>query len=129
MNKPSYSISIVLAAAALACAGSAAAATRLSEAQARYQQERAVCMNGTSNQDRATCLKEAGAAYQEARRGGLSTSGDSDLGQNATERCHTLPARDRKDCEMRMQGQGATTGSAQQGGILRELERPVAPRP
>ena len=128
MNKPSLSVGIVLAAAVLACAGTAGAATRQSQAQALYQQERAACMRGDTNQDRATCLKEANAAYQEARRGGLSASGDGDLGQNRTERCQALPRRDRKDCEMRMQGQGVTSGSAQQGGVLRELSRPVAPR-
>ncbi|MEO5672534.1 MAG: hypothetical protein ABIR26_17755, partial [Ramlibacter sp.] len=51
-------MTLALVAAALAWSGSAGAA-KLSEAQALYQQERAACMNGTSNQDRATCLKEA----------------------------------------------------------------------
>ena len=35
-------------------------------AQSRYQSERAVCLHGLSNQDKATCLKEAGAALAEA---------------------------------------------------------------
>ena len=42
------------------------------DAQARYQQERAACLAGQTGQDRATCLKEAGAALAEARRGKLS---------------------------------------------------------
>ena len=129
MKNSSYSIAVALAIAALASSGCATAASGQSEARRVYQQERTACMKGASNQDRATCLKEAGAAYQEARRGGLGTSGDSELGRNRTDRCQALPAPDRKDCEMRMQGQGVTTGSAQQGGILRELARPVAPRP
>ena len=110
------------AAATLLFAGTAVAGT--SEARLRYQQERAVCMSGASNQDRATCLKEAGAALQEARRGKLSAS-ESQLGRNRTMRCYTLPVQDRQDCELRMSGAGSTSGSAQQGGILRELTRPV----
>src|SRR2546426_8157808 len=34
----------------------------------RSQQERAACVNGQSHQDRATCMREAGAALYEARR-------------------------------------------------------------
>jgi hypothetical protein len=112
---------------ALLVAGTAAAAgATLSPAQQRYQQERAVCLSGQSNQDRATCLKEAGAALHEARRGGLDTV-VRDLGQNRMIRCNALPAQDREDCAGRMQGEGFTTGSAQDGGVLRELARPVAP--
>jgi len=113
-------------AALLLFAGSASAA-KVSDAQLRYQQERAVCMNGTSNQDRATCLKEAGAAWQEAKRAGLATSGDASLQQNRLQRCNALPAQDREDCALRME-HGTTSGSAQQGGILREIERPVPTR-
>lgn len=113
-------------AAALLFAGAATAA-KVSDAQLRYQQERAACMNGTSNQDRATCLKEAGAAWQEAKRAGLATSGDASLKQNRLQRCNALPAQDREDCALRME-HGTTSGSAQQGGILREIERPVPTR-
>ena len=48
-----------------------AGASELSDANARYQAERAVCQSGQSNQDRATCLKEAGAALHEAKMGRL----------------------------------------------------------
>ncbi len=122
MNAPT----VVLAAAVLLCAGSAFAA-KASDAQLRYQQERAACMNGTSNQDRATCLKEAGAALQEAKRASLGTSGDASMKQNSLNRCNALPAQDREDCTMRIE-QGTTSGSARQGGILREVERPVPTR-
>ena len=115
-----------LAALAALLAAGAASATPLSDAQLRYRQERAACMDGTSNQDRATCLKEAGAAWQEARRGGLATN-DGELQANRLSRCGALPAPEREDCALRMQ-QGSTSGSAQQGGILRELTRPVPAR-
>ncbi|MDB5870767.1 MAG: hypothetical protein JWQ07_209 [Ramlibacter sp.] len=122
MKTFSHSLALVAGAAVLVCAGAASAA--ISEAQARYQRERAACMNGTSNQDRATCLKEAGAAWQEAKRAGLGTSGDGSLARNQLARCEALPAQDREDCALRMQ-QGTTSGSAQQGGVLRESTSPV----
>jgi hypothetical protein len=117
---------VLLAASASILFAGAASAAKASEAQLRYQAERAVCMSGSSNQDRATCLREAGAALAEARRGNLAT--ESDLGRNRTIRCDALPAQDRQDCVMRMQGQGSSSGSAQQGGVLRELERTVPAR-
>lgn len=88
---------------------------------ARYRSERAVCMSGQSNQDRATCLKEASAARAEARRNRLDT-GTAQLQQNARARCAALPADDRSDCEKRMSGDGAVSGSVNDGGLLRELK-------
>jgi hypothetical protein len=93
-----------------------------------FSQTLTVALGATVKLDRATCLREAGAALQEARRGNLSTGSDRDLGQNRMIRCDALPAQDREDCAMRMQGQGSASGSAQQGGILRELARPVPAR-
>ena len=112
-----------VAASVIAFAGSATASP-LSEAQQRYKQERAACMNGTSNQDRATCLKEAGAALAEAKRGGLASG---HLARNRLARCDTMPAQDRKACETRMDS-GTTSGSAQQGGIIRESTEVVPQR-
>ena len=119
---------MALAAATLLASGAAVAAAKVSEAQRQYNEDRAHCMSGNSNQDRATCLKEAGAAFQEAKRGGLSTGTDADVSGNKTIRCETLPARDRKDCVMRMQGEGVARGNSQDGGIIRELARPVPTR-
>lgn len=109
----------------LGCGAAMAAGGKTSEAQLRYQQDRKLCMSGASNQDRATCLKEAGAALQEAKRNSLGASGESELAQNRLSRCNGLPAQDREDCARRMSGEGSTTGSAQQGGISRELVRTV----
>jgi hypothetical protein len=113
------------AAASLLLVAGAATAAKTSEAQQRYQQERAACMTGASNQDRATCLREASAALQESRRDGLAHGTARELGANRMTRCAALPAPERTDCEMRMSGQGSTSGSARQGGILREIETPV----
>jgi len=112
---------LIVVAALGACATSLAADRGASaDAQARYLQERAVCLNGQSNQDRATCLHEAGAALAQARHEGLD-DGSAPYARNARQRCERLPADDRKACLARMQGQGTTSGSAASGGIYREL--------
>lgn len=111
----------------LACALSpfalAAGETGSASAQQRYEQERARCLSGQSQQDRETCLREAGAALQESGRGGLATGGG--LGQNAVERCNAQPPADRAACVARIQGGGKTEGSVEGGGILRETETKV----
>ena len=98
----------------------AGAAGKLSPAQAAYQQEKARCQRGETNQDRATCLKEAGAAYDEARRGRTGTASAADLARNATQRCEAQPAADREACIQRLQN--PAQGSAQGGGVLRQTE-------
>lgn len=115
-------MAVALAAAA---AGPALAAgnQQLAQAQERYNHERARCLSGASHQDRATCLREAGAARQEAGRGGLTTGGD--LAANATARCNAQPAADREACVQRVMGAGSTQGSVEGGGVIRQTETPV----
>ena len=100
-------------------AGSAAAPA----AQQRYEQERARCLAGQSQQDRETCLREAGAALEESRRGGLATEGG--LAQNAIERCNVQPPAERAACVARIQGAGKTEGSVEGGGVIRKTETKV----
>lgn len=110
---------------AIVFAGLAAAETTdMSEARSRYQQERATCMSGQSHQDRATCLREAGAAMQEAKRGNLG-GGMGQYEQNQLKRCDAHPAEDREDCLRRMRGEGTVSGSVESGGIYRELRTTV----
>ena len=114
------------------CAASALAATPSpsAEIEARYVQERTKCLNGTSNQDRATCLQEAGRARDAAKRG-LLDDGDAKYRRNEMARCDALPAEEAKDCRARMKGKGTVSGSAESGGIYRELVtrevKPVEP--
>lgn len=96
-------------------------------AQARYQAERAACNDGSSNQDRSTCLREAAAAYQEARAGRFNSDGEQSYGSNRLIRCEPLPPQYREECVRRMQGEGSQQGSVEDGGILRELVTPSAP--
>ena len=122
------SLCVVGAASALSAASAMAAAHGpATDIQARYAQERAKCLNGTSNEDRATCLKEAGAARQAAMQGKLD-EGDARYHHNAMDRCKALSGADAKDCRARMNGAGTTSGSAESGGIYREtVTREVHP--
>jgi hypothetical protein len=93
-----------------------------SAAGTTYQQERSRCLRGESHQDRATCLREAGAAYDEARRGGLGGASGADLSRNATQRCEAQPPQDRQACVQRILGAGSAQGSVEGGGLLRQTE-------
>lgn len=83
-------------------------------------------------QDPAACAREAGAARQEAARGGLTQPGAA-AGQNAMARCQSLPANDRADCEARVQGAGAgattSSGSVMGGGLVKETVTPIPATP
>jgi hypothetical protein len=116
---------------ALACCTAVGATdSARADAQRRYQQDRAACLGGHSQQDRNTCLREADAALAEAQRGAL-TDDTANRAHNRQQRCESLPAAERRPCEARMAGQGTTSGSAASGGIYRELviREPAAPVP
>ena len=108
-------LAVLTAGALLSASAFAADAPASSTAQS----ERARCESGQSNQDRATCLKEVGAAQGEARAGNL-TGGASE--QNATDRCKALPASDQAACMGRLNG-GSSSGSVEGGGIIREYRQ------
>jgi len=117
---------LALCAAGAVLAATVAVAADRGDAQRAYQRDRAACMSGQTSQDRATCLREASAALQEARRGNLD-DGQAQFEQNRLLRCEKQPPEDREDCVRRMRGEGSTSGSVEGGGILRELVTPVAP--
>jgi hypothetical protein len=125
----SWSLALFTAGAlSAATLAAAAGSSSLSEAQRVYQADRAACLSGQTSQDRETCLREAGAALQEARRGRLD-DGQAQFERNRLLRCDNQPPQDRDDCVRRMNGEGTTTGSVEGGGILRELVTPVAVPP
>ena len=114
------------AAVVLLVAGMAAAADgKLAQAQGRYEQDRAACAGRQPYEDRAACMKEAGAVLNEAKRGikGDDSSADE---RNRLIRCDSLGDADRDDCLRRMRGEGTVSGSVESGGIYREL-RTVVP--
>lgn len=112
---------IALAAAFAGTAASAADQRGSAPSRQVYQQERAACLDGSSSTDQRTCLREAGAALQESRRGGLSEPEQATLDRNLRQRCTYLQGAEREYCERRMSGEGTVSGSVEGGGILREL--------
>lgn len=90
------------------------------EAQERYRADVERCRSGVATQDQRTCMREAGAALEEARRNRLVT-GTPSFDQNQRARCERLSGAQRDDCLQLMSDTGATVhGSVEGGGILRE---------
>ena len=109
-----------------------AASTESAKAEALYVKERAACLDGTSQQERAACLKEAGAALAEAKRSRLGNGeGARALRSNAVQRCDAVRAEDRDSCRRMALGEGTVSGTAAAGGVVKELVtiEPAAPAP
>lgn len=94
-------------------------------AQSRYQQDRAACLDSSSQHDRKSCLREAGAVRAESIRGRAVSETADDRARNALQRCNELPGDMRGLCERRVRGEGTVSGSVPAGGVLRELVIPV----
>lgn len=94
---------------------------------AQANKERAGCTG--VQQDRAACLREAGAAQQAALNNGL-TSEPENYRKNASARCQLQPPADRADCEARVHGTGMSTseGSVMGGGTIQETVTPIPAR-
>ncbi|WP_422088171.1 hypothetical protein [Variovorax sp.] len=126
--------SIILALFAVGGLTATTIASAAGESSRTYQQELAVC--GHNQQDRAACIREAGAARQAAARGGLTSA--PDYRGNALARCSLQPPTERSACEARVLGSMGNTrtmvdGSVMGGGVIRESVTttmvPVAPAP
>lgn len=104
-----------------------------SPAKSTYVKERSDCDAGRTAEDRATCLKEAGAAAVERKRHTLDTNGSTQ--QNAIDRCNLVAAKDKADCLARIEGPAkanqktTTSGSVAGGGVLRETTTTTVGRP
>ncbi len=101
------------------------ASAAIASAQGSVAADKARC-DGVQ-QDKAACQREAGAARQEAQRGGLTSASGATYDQNALARCQSQPAADRADCEARVRGSGtsSTQGSVMGGGVIRETVTPI----
>lgn len=110
----------LLALSAAAQAGTAP--KNIDPVRLQYEREKADCMTGRTSEPRDVCLREAGAAYAQARRGRLISRGDGPeaWAANALKRCEAQPAEDRETCERRVR-EGQVDGSVSGGGQLRTL--------
>ena len=124
---------VVGAAATYAASPAHAADAAAAAAKSTYAKERADCEAGRTAEDRATCLKEAGAAQQERKRNTLDNTGSAR--QNAIERCNLVAAKDKVDCLARIEGPSqpnqttTTSGSVAGGGVLRETKTTTTGEP
>jgi hypothetical protein len=119
MKTTSFTRLALAACAGLALQGSWAQGGS-ADARTQYQRDRAACMAGQTSEGLATCLREAGAALVESRRGGLTDPSPSQARQDALDRCNAFKTdQDRRECVARMTS-GQVSGSVEGGGILRE---------
>ena len=126
-------IGLALAVAAVPFVHAIAAGPDRAAVDARYQSDRQACMQRADPESQKACLREAGAARQEALRGTLGEGASSDESQwqrNALSRCqvHTDPV-DRSACERMVMGQGEAQGSVEEGGMVRQIITVLPPEP
>ena len=108
----------LMGAAMLLCSSAAFAA---SQAPSALQQERAACAR-LPEESRSACEREAGAAAQAARSGGLSSADAGTYERNALARCDAFQTpQDKAECQARMGSRATVGGSVEGGGLLREL--------
>ena len=125
-----YCALIVGAAGVAGMAGAQAAGAQASGSiQSQYQLDVQRCNTGQTNQDRATCLREAGAAREEAQRNRLDNGQSANYDTNALARCNKLPQTQREDCMRQMSAPSSVKGSVESGGVLRETVIPVPAQP
>ncbi len=110
-------------------AAQAAGAAASGSIEAQYQSDVQRCNSGQTTQDRATCLREAGAAREEAQRKRLDNGQSANYDANATARCNKLPQTQREDCLRQMSSPTSVRGSVESGGVLRETVIPVPAQP
>lgn len=91
---------------------------------AQYRADRQVCMAKTDPEARRDCLRDVGAARQEALRGTRDPGVDSaQLERNATARCNVHKDKiDRALCAQMARGEGQASGSVEGGGVIRQIE-------
>jgi hypothetical protein len=120
----SYGVAALLA--MTAATAQVATGTTGIDASGSYQQEVNACMTGKTQQDQATCLREARNAQADKQRGVLDNAG-AQFANNAAARCDVLNGEDKAACQARVMGYGNTSGSVAGGGLLREVETVVMP--
>lgn len=101
--------------------------TEVIDNSGNYSHEVQACLSGKTQQDQATCLREARNAQADKKRGVLDTQGN--LQANAMARCDVFTAsEDKAACQARILGYGSVDGSVAGGGLVREVETVTLPQ-
>ena len=134
MNSPrmqSIRPASLIVAAVFACTTAVAGVADNGSARAEGEKYRQACMAGQTNQDRATCLKEANNYLADLKKnpGKFQGNATAAAAANAKARCEALSGSDRTACMARISGQGKVSGSVEGGGIYRELVTRESPQP
>lgn len=114
-----------LAAALLALSATAQAGHSPDPLRLQYERDKADCVTGRSSEPRNVCLREAEAAYAQARKSRHTVRIDGADGPalwaaNALKRCEAHPPEDRELCERRVR-EGTVVGGVKEGGQLTTL--------
>ncbi len=96
------------------------------DASGNTQVEKTACVNGMTQQDQATCLKEATNAAADKKAGKLDNNGGT-FTANALQRCEVLAGADKVACQSRVVGYGQASGSVAGGGLIKTTETVVVP--
>ncbi|HWP12897.1 MAG TPA: hypothetical protein VNN06_13825 [Ramlibacter sp.] len=126
LRKSLVSFGVASLLAVTAATAQVATGTTGIDASGNYQLEVRACMTGQTQQDQATCLREARNAQADKKRGLLDNAG-ARFEANAIARCDVLAGDEKAACQARMMGFGHVTGSVAGGGLLREVETVVVP--
>jgi hypothetical protein len=116
------SLSVLLV--SVAATAQIASGTTGIDASGNYRHEVQSCMSGNTQQDRATCLREARNANADRR---TLSANDANLKANRLARCDALKGEDRDACQARVVGYGDASGSVAGGGVIRQVETIVVP--
>jgi hypothetical protein len=95
---------------------------------ARFQEDRRICLSANSRQSPESCLREARAVRADPPSSTVEVSKE-ELQKNAERRCDAFTSADRADCLARIRGEGTVSGSVEGGGIYRERVTTEVPAP
>ncbi|HYD77808.1 hypothetical protein [Ramlibacter sp.] len=120
---------LAMSAATAQVASGKADALTSAHPDATYRMQIQDCKTGQTQQDQATCLREARNAKAAEQRGALyKGASESQYEANARARCDVFKdAEEKGACEARVMGYGNVSGSVAGGGVLREVETVVLP--
>lgn len=92
----------------------------------QYQQERAACAAMSNPESRTNCLRDLGAARQQAQRNPRPATSPEVLQRNALQRCQAhKDSENRMICERMARGEGEVSGSVSGGGQIRSIETTI----